>query len=220
MLNRRTFACLLGATALAGVAAPARNVSGDGAGPGGNRRSRQLSHQERRRHHRRPGRRAATRRHPGARRPHRGRRPRSRGSRRRDDRRHRHDRDAGLRRYALPHVERARPQLRRRRLRLFRRQERDVEAVRARRLLQQRDARPGGAGQCRRHHRAQLVAQHAHAGACRRRIARAPRHDAARALFARPCRPDAARRAARFRRASIGVQRDVFRQGRRRSTGW
>ena len=51
--------------------------------------------------------------------------------------------------------------------------------------------------QCRYHHRAQLVAQHAHARACRRRTARAPRIDAARALCLRPRRPDAAQRAAR-----------------------
>ena len=72
--------------------------------------------------------------------------------------------------------------------------------------------------QCRHHHRAQLVAQHAHAGACRRGIARAPRVDAARALFARPRRPDAAQRAARFRRHRPRAAR-LFRQAARPSTG-
>ena len=48
--------------------------------------------------------------------------------------------------------------------------------------------------------RAQLVAQHAHAGACRRRAARAPRVDAARPLRLRPRRPDAAQRAGQLRR--------------------
>ena len=68
------------------------------------------------------------------------------------------------------------------------------------RLLRQRHARPGRAGQRRHHHRAQLVAQHAHACACRRRAARAPRVDAARPLRLRPRRPDAAQRAARLHR--------------------
>ena len=80
-------------------------------------------------------------------------------------------------------------------------------------LLQQRDARSGGAGQRRHHHRAQLVAQHAHARACRRRTARAPRIDAARPLCLRPHRPDAAQRAARTYTDIDRVKREYFADG-------
>ena len=51
------------------------------------------------------------------------------------------------------------------------------------------------------------------AGARRRRVARPPRIDAARALFARARRPDAAQRAARFRQHRPRATR-LFRQGR------
>ncbi len=177
MLDRRTFAKFAGATALSGLVAPALISRSFGTGAPRPRRCAAITSSRtapsspsiRRR-------RAAARRRARARRPHRGGRPRSHRGRSRGDRRHRHDRHAGLRRHALPHVERARTQLRRRRrLRLFSGEERNLEALYGRGLLQQRDARSGGAGQRRHHHRAQLVAQHAHAGACRRRTARAPR---------------------------------------------
>ena len=179
-----------GATALSGSAAPAliSRSFGQGAAPAAVRR--QLSDQERRRHHRRCCRRAAARRRARAQRPHRGGRPRSHGGRSRDDRRHRHDRHAGLRRHALPYVERTRTMLRRRRLfRIFRRRTQPRSSQRRRIVYSSVMLGSGGAGQRRHQHRAQLVAQHAHAGARRRRLARgAPRVDAARPLRLRPHR--------------------------------
>ena len=107
------------------------------AGRGGAPAARQCHDQERRPHHGRSrAGRAAARRRSRPQRPDRSGRPRSRRGRRRSHRRHRHDRDAGFRRYALPHVERARTQLcRRRRLRLFPGEERYIEALHARRFL-------------------------------------------------------------------------------------
>ena len=64
------------------------------------------------------------------------------------------------------------------------------------RFLPQRNAGPGRMRQCRHHHRAQLVAQYAYARARRRRIASAQRDHAARAVFLRPRRSDAAQRTA------------------------
>ena len=146
MLDRRTFAKFAGATALSGLAAPAliSRSFGQGAAPAAARGNYLIKNGavitvDRRR-------RAAARRRARAQRPHRGGRPRSHGGRRRGHRRHRHDRHAGLRRHALPHVERARTQLRRRRrLRLFPGEERNLEALYGRGLLRQRDARSGRA---------------------------------------------------------------------------
>ena len=177
--------------------------------------ARQLSDQERRRHHGRQGRRAAARRHPGARRPDRGGRSRPCGRGRRGDRRHRHDRHAGLRRHPLPHVERARPQLRRRRLRLFRRQERHLEAV-SRRPTSTTACMLGlaelaNAGVTTVHNWSHNTRSPAHAEA----ELRAHRESMLRALLcARPRRPDAARRAGRLRRHRPRQER-VFRQRRR-----
>ena len=80
-------------------------------------------------------------------------------------------------------------------------------------LLQQRDRSVWPSCQRRHHHRAQLVAQHAHAGARRRRVARAPRIDAARPLCLRPRRPDAAQRAARLTPTSTACKREYFADG-------
>ena len=122
------------------------------------------------------------------------------GAGRRGDRRLRDARHAGADRLAPPPVECDRSELPGGGLRVLPGEVGDVGGVRARRLLQQRPPRPRRVRARRHHHRAQLVAQHAHAGPRRRRAVGPPRRARSGPLLLRPSRPAAGRGAARLHR--------------------
>ena len=144
-------------------------------------------------------------------------RPRPQRCRRRDHRLHRHDRHAGLYRHALPHVERPRPQLRGRRLRLPRPRTRPRSST-----LRRTSTRASCSAWELANAGITTVRNWSHntrTRARRRRIARPSRVDAARPLRLRPHRSDAAQRAGQLR-GRRSRQAAVFRPPARRSRGW